>query len=102
MMTEEGIDIKLGNCIEIYGRYCQQSNLPLIPLAQIKRIKFFFWNEAFGFSVNDLCKMKNILGIENTNLSISQKELLLWHQPLSHMTIGWVPTLIRKRTMVKK
>ncbi len=31
MMTEEGIDIKLGNGIEIFGRYCQQSNLPLIP-----------------------------------------------------------------------
>ncbi len=38
MMTEEGIDIKLGKNMEIFGRYCQQSNLPLILLALIKRI----------------------------------------------------------------
>jgi hypothetical protein len=62
MMAEEGIDIKLGNGIEIFGRYCQLNNLPLIWLAQTKRIKFSFWNEAFGFSVNDLREMKNILG----------------------------------------
>ncbi len=79
IMTEEGIDIKLNNSIEIFGRYCQRSILPLIPLAQIKQIKFSLWNEAFGFSVNDLRKMKNILGKENTNLTMSQKELLLWH-----------------------
>jgi hypothetical protein len=95
MMTEEGIDMKLGNGIEIFERYCQQSNLPLIPLAQIKRIKF--WNEAFGFSVNDLREMKNILEKENTNLSISQMELLLWHQPLFCVSGGWVQTLMRNK-----
>ncbi len=98
MMTEHGIDIKLGNGIEILGRYCQRSSLPLILLAQNKWwIIFFFWNEAFGFSVNDLHEMKNILGKENTKLSISQKELLLWHQRCSHASIGWVQTSMRKK-----
>jgi hypothetical protein len=100
-MTVEGIDIKLGNGIELFGRCCQWSILPLILLAQIKRIKFSFWNEAFGFSVNDLREMKNILGKESTNLSIPQKELLLCHQRLSHVSIGWVQTLMRKKQWLK-
>ncbi len=41
--------------------------------------------------------MKNILGDNNTNLSASQKELLLWHQRLSHASIGWVQSLTRKK-----
>jgi len=46
-------------------------------------------------------EMKNILGEENTNLSISQKELLLWHQCLSHASFGWVQTLMRKKQWLK-
>jgi hypothetical protein len=41
-MTEDGIDTKLGNGIEIFGRCHQQSNLLLIPLAQIKQIEFSY------------------------------------------------------------
>jgi hypothetical protein len=44
--------------------------------------------------------MKNLLGEENTNLSFSQKELLLWHQCLSHASIG--ANFDEKKTMVKK
>jgi hypothetical protein len=76
MMTEEGIDIILDDCIGIFSKYCQRSNLPLVPMAQVKW-KFSFWTEAFGFTVDSLRQMKNILGDNNTNLSASQKELLL-------------------------
>jgi hypothetical protein len=41
MMTEEGIDMKLDDCIGIFGKYCQRSNLPLGSMAQVKR-KFSF------------------------------------------------------------
>jgi hypothetical protein len=88
MMTGKGVDINLGNDIELFAKHYHQSNLPLIPLTKIRRDKFSFWNEAFGFTVNDLQDMKNILKDENTNLSISQKEMLLWHQRLSHASIG--------------
>ncbi len=37
------------------------------------------------------------MGDNNTNLSASQKELLLWHQCLSHASIGWVQSLMRKK-----
>jgi hypothetical protein len=96
MMTEEGIDMKLDNGIGIFGKYCQRSNLPLVLMAQVKA-KFSFWTEAFSFSVDNLCQMKNILGDNNINLSASQKELLLWHQRLSHASIGWVQSLPRKK-----
>jgi hypothetical protein len=45
--------------------------------------------------------MKNILKDENTNLSISQKEMLLWHQRLSHASIGWVQLLMREKQWLK-
>ncbi len=95
-MTEEGIDMKLDDGIGIFGKYCQRSNLPLVPMAQVKR-KFSFWTEAFSFTVDNLCQMKNILVDNNTNLSASQKELLLWHQHLSHASIRWVQSLMQKK-----
>jgi hypothetical protein len=33
----------------------------------------------------------------NTNLSLSQKEVLLWHQRLSHASIKWIQGLMRDR-----
>ena len=36
-----------------------------------------------------------ILGSANNNLSSSQKELLLWHQHLSHANLAWIQTLMR-------
>jgi hypothetical protein len=38
--------------------------------------------------------IKTIFHQANTNLLVSQKELLLWHQQLSHATVGWVQTLM--------
>jgi hypothetical protein len=54
MMTGKGVDVYLGDDIELFAKYCHQSNLPLIPLTKIRQDKFFFWNEAFGFTVNNL------------------------------------------------
>jgi hypothetical protein len=60
-MTEEGIDMKLDNGIGIFGKYCQRSNLPLVPMAQVKQ-KLSFWTEAFSFTVDNLCQMKIFWG----------------------------------------
>jgi hypothetical protein len=32
MITIKGIHIKLNNGIQVWGRFCQRSNLPLVPL----------------------------------------------------------------------
>ncbi|KAL3794611.1 hypothetical protein ACHAW5_007934 [Stephanodiscus triporus] len=72
-ISAEGIHIRLANNVTLFGQYCSRSNLPLIPMAHTKN----FWNEAFGFNVNDSHMLKNILSNDNTNLSSSPKDDLL-------------------------
>jgi hypothetical protein len=62
-----------------------------------------FWSNAFGFSMTNLdkiTKIKSTLLQFNTNLSSSQKELLLWHQRLSHASISWVQMLMRDKSFL--
>jgi hypothetical protein len=70
-------------------------------MAHTKTHRFSFWNEAFGLTMNNPRKLKNILGKDNTNLSASQKEVLLWHQRLSHASIQWVQMLMQKQDWLK-
>jgi hypothetical protein len=44
-----------------------------------------------------LVESKSILSSTNTNLSALQKELLLWHQHLSHANVTWIQTLMQDR-----
>ncbi len=62
-----------------------------------------FWSNAFGFSMTNLDKInkiKSTLLQINTNLSSSQKELLLWHQRLSHALILWVQMLMHDKSFL--
>ncbi len=62
--------------------------------------KSCFWNEAFGFSVknfHEINAVKSLLHQANTNLSASQKELLLWHQRVSYVSVKWVQKLTCNR-----
>ena len=70
-------------------------------MAHTKKHRFSFWNEAFGLTLNNSRELSNILGEDNSNLSASQKEVLLWHQRLSHASIRWVQMLMRKRDWLK-
>jgi hypothetical protein len=56
-----------------------------------------FWASAFTYSAETLVESKSILSSTNTNLSALQKELLLWHQRLSHTNVNWIQTLMRDR-----
>ena len=88
--TTKGIAVSLDNGIEMNAILCPRSNLPVIPLAVANLTKSCLWTQAFGFSVDtfhDLPLIRSVLYQENTNLSESQKELLLWHQRLSHASI---------------
>ncbi len=78
------------------------SNLPIIPLL-LQAEMSCFWSNAFGFSMANLDKInkiKSTLSQFNTNLSSSQKELLLWHQRLSHASILWVQMLMRDKSFL--
>ncbi len=75
-------------------------NLPMIPLGLENNSKSCFWNEAFGFSVesfHEINAVKSLLHQAITNLSASQKELLLWHQHLSHVSVKWLQKLMCNR-----
>jgi hypothetical protein len=93
-----GIKVSLDNGIKLSATVCPHSNLPIIPLAHEASSKRCFWTQAFGFSADsfqDLNLICNVLHQTNTNLSQSQKELLLWHQRLSHASVKWIQVLIR-------
>ena len=100
-INNKGIQLRLANNVTLFGKYCDRSNLPPIPMAHTKSHQLSFWNEAFGLNVTNLLKLKNILGEDNANLSAAQKEVLLWHQRLSHVSIRWVQMLMQKRDWLK-
>jgi hypothetical protein len=90
LQTVNKIDIALENGINLCAQFCPQSNLPMIPLGLENNSKSSFWNETFGFSVDnfhEINAVKSLLHQANTNLLVSQKELLLWHQRLSHASV---------------
>jgi hypothetical protein len=100
LQTNKGIDITLDNGLNLFAHYCPHSNLPLIPLAIPKEERHCFWSTAFGFSASNFKRInaiKSTLLHENTNLSQPQKEILLWHQQLSHASIPWIQSLMREK-----
>jgi hypothetical protein len=56
-----------------------------------------FWARAFTYLADTLVKSISNLSYTNTHLSALQKELLLWHQRLSHSNVNWIQTLIGDR-----
>jgi hypothetical protein len=62
-----------------------------------------FWSSAFGFNmanIDEINRIRPTLLQININLSSSQKELLLWHQWLSHASISWVQLLMRNESFL--
>jgi hypothetical protein len=47
--------------------------------------------------LREINAIKTVLHQSNLNLLTSQKELLLWHQRLSHASINWIQTLMQDR-----
>jgi hypothetical protein len=52
---------------------------------------------VFGPMYNEIVDIKSVLHQKNSNLSSSQKEVLLWQQQLSHASTNWIQTLMRDR-----
>jgi hypothetical protein len=100
LQTVDKVINALENGISLCAQFCLQSNLPMIPLGLENNSKSCFWNNAFGFSVYSFCDINTIKAIlhqANTNLLASQKELLMWHQPISHASVKRVQKLMRNR-----
>jgi hypothetical protein len=88
--TTQKIEVCLANGLVLDAHLCPQSHLPLLPFVPGGSKLTSFWTYAFAYSANDIVQAKTILGSANNNLSSSQKELLLWHQHLSHANLAWI------------
>jgi hypothetical protein len=74
---------------------------PSLPLADTNHNVHCFRSQAFGFNSNEIAAINDIKSslptASNTNLSQAQKEVLLWHQCLSHASIPWIQSLMRHK-----
>jgi hypothetical protein len=84
--TTRKVEVCLENGLILHAHLCLQSCLPLLPFVP-NNTPISFWCDNFAYSVADVAQTKLILSSENQNLSSSQKELLLWHQHLSHANL---------------
>jgi hypothetical protein len=91
--TTQKVEVCLENGLILHAHLCPQNCLPLLPFVP-SDTPTSFWCDAFAYSVADVAQTKLILSSENQNLSSSQKELLLWHQHLSHANLTWIQTLM--------
>jgi hypothetical protein len=100
LLNSSGMDICLDDGVNLSANYCPRTNLPMIPLALSPGSQYCFWSDAFGYTTQDYKEsvgLKSVLHQTNSNLSSSQKEVLLWHQRLSHASINWIQTLMHDR-----
>ncbi len=101
LQTTMNIEITLDNGIELCATFCPRSNLPILSLTTKIQGKNKFWDNALGYTLSNVSDTHSILSQVNTNLSSSQKELLLWHQHLLHALLSWIQILMRDRKWLK-
>ncbi len=101
IQTRNGVELYLDNGVNLFAPHCLRSNLPLLPLANTNHNVRCVWSQAFEFNSNEIAAINDIksslLTASNTNLSQAQKEVLLWHQRLSHASIPWIQSLMRHK-----
>jgi hypothetical protein len=85
--TKQKVEVCLENGLILHAHLCPRSCLPLLPFLP-SDMPTTFWCDAFAYSAADVAQTKSILNSENQNLASSQKELLLWHQRLSHANLA--------------
>jgi hypothetical protein len=100
LLNSNRMDICLDDGVNLSEYYCPRTNLLMIPLALSVGSQYCFWSDAFRYTTQDykeIVGLKSVLHQTNSNLSSSQKEVLLWHQRLSHASINWIQTLMHDR-----
>ncbi len=88
--TRWKLEVWLENGLILHAHLCPQSCL-LLLLFVPSDTPTSFWYDAFAYSV------ANVAQTANHTLSSSQKELLLWHQHLSHANLTWIQNLMHDR-----
>ncbi len=101
LQTTTNIEVSLDNGIKLCAIFCPRSNLPILPLTTKIQGKNKFWDNAFGYTLSNVSDTPSIISQVNTNLSSSQKELLLWHQPLLHALLSWIQISMQDRKWLK-
>ncbi|KAL7478027.1 hypothetical protein ACHAW6_003813, partial [Cyclotella cf. meneghiniana] len=93
--TVDRFRLSLANGITLdapYGR----ANLPTLPLAT-SLDKRCLWQRCFAFSSSDSAAWTpNVIAASNQNLTLAQKEILLWHQRLAHASLSTIHNLCRQ------
>lgn len=75
-----------------YGK----ANLPILPMFVAGQSNI--WTYSFSFSKDDRSAyVQNLLHEKNANLTLAQKELLLWHFKLSHANLPAIRNLCRQK-----
>jgi hypothetical protein len=80
-----------------YGK----ANLPILSMSQPDDPKCL-WSRCFSFDDTDPdFWARSLLDVKNMNLSNAQKELLRWHQKLSHAGLSTIHNLCRQKRTTK-
>lgn len=98
--TARKIQIHLNSGEVMEASYCNRTRLPTLSTCG-NTAGESFWAKAFDFTTNDARAFPLLLSDSNVNLNASQKELLLWHQKLSHDSISWIQLLMRDRKWLR-
>ena len=104
VQTTADLILCLGNGVELQAQYCPRSNLPLLSICDHAPDAKSFWHDAFHITDNDVFAFaaeKNVLDESNVNLSAAEKELLLWHQRLSHASTSWLQPMMRTKQWLR-
>eukprot|EP00804_Cyclotella_cryptica_P011187 CCRYP_007719-RA/>CCRYP_007719-RA protein AED:0.37 eAED:0.29 QI:0/0/0/1/0.5/0.33/3/0/977 len=89
--------ITLPGGVVLYAPY-SHGNLPILPLSLPDRTPRCFWARCFSFQASDGdIWALSILSVSNQNLSLAQKELLLWHHHLSHAGLSTIQNITRQQ-----
>jgi transposase InsO family protein len=102
-IEDDGIHLMSPN-VSIFAPYSSISNLPELELVDMPKTSSV-WSDTFytihsaptGIQQAHL----SVIDPGNTNLSPSQKELLLWHQRLSHTNLSKVRLMCKNRPWVR-
>ena len=79
----------LGKGVTLTAQYCLHSRLPCLP-TPTDPFPHAFWTIIFDYKNIAPSALASLISASNSNLTAAQKEVLLWHQRLSHATPSWV------------
>ena len=91
------VDITLGDGTSLSATYCPCSNLPYFSYTGTTATSKPFWPSTFDYSEHSTSAYTSLLDNTNHNLTAAQKDVLHWHQRLSHASIPWVQTLMHPK-----